>query len=433
MTNSARYFGVILTAALWVGPAVAQEPLLLDAGDSMTAKELPVPSITDESRSLVVPPATGDSIPPEMSEMTFQSLDAYDQFDFSDHELWDHDPAPIESTGTWLRRGFWYAEADAVVWNRLWNRDNKLFAANDQNVNSPFNQGVPLNTNRVLMLDGAQPGEDASVRVTLGHFLFRDERNRDHTAEFTAHGGGDWVQNRDITSLNPFGLFVPFAIDGANRSFDQSSGQSLDYSSHYSSFELNYRVKQRMSRDQLVMDPDGNWHRAAGAGFTYDYLVGLRMMEMRDILDWRAEDIGAPGSDGIYLIRTDNDLFGFQMGAGMTYESSRWSVGLSGKAGVYVNDARGRATLDFTDPGDDDFDFDRSMANDELSSILEARLLGKWHLTPNFSLRAACELMYVTSVALAPNQANFIPVFTTLNTTQDPFYFGTSFGFEGYW
>jgi hypothetical protein len=41
--------------------------------------------------------------------------------------------------------------------------------------------------------------------------------------------------------------------------------------------------------------------------------------------------------------------------------------------------------------------------------------------------------MYLTSTALAPNQANFIPVFATLNTTQDPFYHGASFGFEGYW
>ena len=42
--------------------------------------------------------------------------------------------APIESTGTWLRRGFWYAETDAVIYNRLWNRKDQRFAAEDPNV-----------------------------------------------------------------------------------------------------------------------------------------------------------------------------------------------------------------------------------------------------------------------------------------------------------
>jgi hypothetical protein len=49
------------------------------------------------------------------------------------------------------------------------------------------------------------------------------------------------------------------------------------------------------------------------------------------------------------------------------------------------------------------------------------------------SLRAAYEMMYVSSVALGPNQATFIDDFSYLNATQDPFYHGASFGLEGYW
>jgi hypothetical protein len=188
-----------------------------------------------------------------------------------------------------------------------------------------------------------------------------------------------------------------------------------------------------MDRDQLVMDPNGCWHRAAAPGWNHDYLVGLRFMQMRDILDWRAEDILSLGSDGIYSIRTDNDLFGFQMGAGINYETSRWSLGFHSKGGVYANDAKGRSTLDYLDEDDNDDDFDLRLTEDELSFVGEAKLIGKWHLTPNFSLRAAYEMMYMSSVALAPNQATFIPVFATLTTSQDPFYHGASFGFEGYW
>src|SRR6185369_13439942 len=128
----------------------------------------------------------------------------------------------------WLRRGFWYAEADAVIWTRTWNRNNQFYAVEDANVNSPnFFRGpiTVFNTNRFLMLDGSQPGSDASVRVTLGHFLFRDQSNRDHTAEFTANTGGDWSQDLVLGSVVDFGLFVPFIVDGANRSFDGSSHQ----------------------------------------------------------------------------------------------------------------------------------------------------------------------------------------------------------------
>jgi hypothetical protein len=42
-------------------------------------------------------------------------------------------------------------------------------------------------------------------------------------------------------------------------------------------------------------------------------------------------------------------------------------------------------------------------------------------------------MMFLESVALAPSQANFIPQFNYLNTTGDPFYHGSSFGFEAFW
>ncbi len=44
------------------------------------------------------------------------------------------------------------------------------------------------------------------------------------------------------------------------------------------------------------------------------------------------------------------------MGAGMTYEASRWSLGADSKMGFYVNDAVGRTTLDFTADDDNDAD-----------------------------------------------------------------------------
>jgi hypothetical protein len=443
MTNSTRLFGLIMMVTLWSTGALAQE-IPLPESESPPDLSLPSMSSSEELPPATLPETGEDSVLTGPQQIDVDSLEGYppeglDPYGPDLHGHWANHSAPIESTGTWLRRGFWYAEAEAVIWNRHWNRDNVFFAAEDQNVTSPVfftpqqlgGLGGTFNTNRLLILDGAQPGEDASVRFTLGHFMFRDSRNRDHTTEFTALGGGDWHQHRQISSQNNFGLFVPFTIAGINRTFNQSTHQQIDYSSHYSSFEWNYRVKQRLGRDQMIMDANGNWHRATNSGFNREYLVGLRFMEMRDIFNWQAQDIVALGRDGSYLIRTDNDMFGFQMGTGTTFEKDRWSLGVQCKGGVFLNDALGRTTLDFT--VDDLNDADLRLTNDSLSFIGEAKLLARWHFTPDFSLRAAYEMMYATSQALAPNQATFITDFSYLNTSQDPFYHGASFGFEGYW
>ncbi len=74
-----------------------------------------------------------------------------------------------------------------------------------------------------------------------------------------------------------------------------------------------------------------------------------------------------------------------------------------------------------------------ALANDEMSWLVEVNVTGRWHLTPNYSLRASYELMYLTSLALAPYQATFITELSYLNTSGDPLYHGMSFGFEGYW
>jgi hypothetical protein len=433
-----------MTAALWAGVAVAQNPSS-GWGDE-TPPEMTLPSLNGPGSVPYGMPSFGGE---EETLPAPNSLEGYetpqgDQYDLNANcdypdagGLWNQ-VAPIESTGTWLRRGFWYAEADAVIFNRMWDRDDLRLAAQDVNVNMPpiNNQSVGfnpifLNTNRLLILNGSLPGRDASVRTTLGHFLFRDSRNRDHNVEFTAFGGGIWDQGRVITSEDPFGLFVPFVVDGGNLSFDGSSRQTVNYRSHYKSFEMNYRVRQRLGHDQLIMDANGGWHRAANSGFEREYLAGLRYLKLEDKFDWRAEDIAVLGEDGRYLIHTDNDLFGFQTGGGITYEGRRWSLGFFGKGGVFLNDALGTNQLTFTD--EDIEDSNLRLREDQLSFVGEFKLQSRFHITPNVSIRAGYDLMYITSVALAPSQATFIPEFSYLNTTGDPFYHGAAFGLEGYW
>ena len=143
---------------------------------------------------------------------------------------WDGQPAPIESSGTWLNRGVWYAEVRRC-------RSLPHLAAAGRLVggrrcrtsiipNIPRPSGIQLTTNRAIFLQAAQPGEDAGVRATLGRFLFRDDQNRDHTLEFTAWAAGNWVSDGiQLASAQPNGLFVTFERRRRKPTFDRSSLQ----------------------------------------------------------------------------------------------------------------------------------------------------------------------------------------------------------------
>lgn len=441
MTISTRLIGLIMALALWASVAAAQGMPASNLGDDMPP-DLTLPSLNGAS----LPPATaqgsnGDNAsPPDDMQAAVDgdgTGECYDSDCHERHNLW-MELAPIESTGTWLRRGFWYAETDAVIFNRMWSRRDQRMAADDPQVITPPQTGVSLGfnpiflaTNRVLILDGALPGEDATVRATLGNFLFRDSHNRDHTLEFTAIGGGQWEQDRQISSRDPNGLFVPFFIAGQNATFNASTRQTIQYASNLDSFEMNYHVRARLGHDQLIMDPNGCWHRAANPGFEREFLVGLRFVDLGEKLDWRAQDIVTTGADGSYLIHTDNNMFGFQMGTGLTWQAPRWSVGATAKGGVYLNDALGRSQLDFT--ASDANDADLRLRENQLSFVGEFKLQGKYHVLPNVSLRAGYEMMFITAQALAPNQATFVTDTSYLNTTGNPFFHGASFGCEFYW
>lgn len=442
MSISTKALGLIMTLVLWSGIAAGQGPALPTPGDELPP-DMTLPTPQSQGTTTATPLGDLDGNSEYSSAESFSnaqegSYDVTGDGSCPDGGGFWNQVAPIESTGTWLQRGLWYAEADAVIYTRIWDNADTRFAAQDSNVNlAPVNNTslgfnpVFLRTNRILIVEGDQPGEDAAVRFTLGHFMFRDSRNRDHLLEFTTFGSGDWQQQRVMSSDQPFGLFVPWRIDGGNTSFDNSSRQSIEYDSYFKSFETNYRVRQRLGHDRLVMDANGSWHRSASSGFEREYLVGLRYVQMGEKFDWRAEDIAVTGDDGRYLIRTTNDLFGFQLGTGITYQAPRWSIGAIPKGGVYINNANGTTNLNYT--ANDTNDSILDLNNDELSFIGEFKVQARFHITPNTSLRAAYELMYMTSVALAPSQATFIPEFSFLNTTGDPLYHGTSFGFEAYW
>jgi hypothetical protein len=247
-------------------------------------------------------------------------------------------------------------------------------------------------------------------------------------------GGGHWQQESSIEASTPDGINVNDFIDRVNPSFDGARSMGFNYETGFDSIETNYVVKARMGKDQMVLKPDGQWVRSAQTSQTYSFLAGFRYANLTEVLNITAESDpdDANSQGGFYNVDTDNNLAGAQLGVGISQETARWSVGLNLKGGSFWN----RTNLDSEFRAGPDLIASRGTTDsreDNLSFIGEAEFLVKWHLRPNLSIRAGCEILYVDSIALAPFQVNFVPGgYSPIADDGDIFCMGSVIGLEAY-
>lgn len=446
--NHTLILGLVATSLLaMTGRTTNAQELLVPPGNdgvgelpafgSGTRGDLPVMELpsTDSVPSELQP--TAEPIASGSVEPAFESL-----MEGRDYRAFDYQPAILESTGTWLRRGFWYSEIDAVVMDRVWARDNFTLALQ---INPEFGAANQLTVNSGRM------GAEASPRLTLGRFLYRDHKNRDHNLEFVAFGGGQWSDSGRLDAANGGALTmgsyaaiennfnfttVRIPIDQGNLSFDGANSMQYEYESRFNNFELNYHLKARMEKDRMEMEPNGRWVRRAQPSISKSVMAGIRYFDLNEDFDIAAFDInnaaaGITAESGDYRIRTDNDLIGGQIGGSWTYETAHWSLGFKTKSGLYLNHTNLESQFEITNAVTS---AENNVEVDNLSFLVEGGLLGKWHLRPNFSLRSGLEVMYISSVALASEQINFVPVHTsTLLGDGSVTYMGGTIGFEAYW
>ena len=391
------------------------------AQDPLAPLELPAPPSPEAISPLLNESAIA-------SDGGFRPLAPIPMPALEEFHLDSHLPAETESTGTWLRRGLWFADVEGVVMSRVWN-NNRLVLVREGSIFGPGNRGE---------IGESRPGWDGMPRLTLGRFLFRDLKNRDHTAEFVAYGGAEWDETVSAQSVVPNNLAVPINISQGRLDFSGASESNFDYSSRFYSFELNYQVTDRMTKDRMELQPDGRWVRRATPGVTRHYIAGLRYVDLEEDVDWFANDIVNPGAgftadDGTYRVLASNNLFGPQLGAGLSLETNRWSVSASGKFGALINDARATQDLRFTNPLTPGNDFSTDVHDNAVSYFMQYDLTARYHLRPNVSLRLGWEGMYITSTTLAPNELSFDPVRSTITLTGDVWYYGITMGTEFYW
>ena len=416
--------GVLWSLALLA--AVAASAIRANA-QSASVNDLPLFETPD--RSFVINDSSTESLPPPPTEGLLEPIPSELTEDL---ELRYDAPVATESSGTWLRRGLWYADLDAVVMSRTWDSDGVTYV-NGTPVTPPF-------FSQRRRIGESSPSSEASARLSLGRFLFRDLKNRDHNAEMVVFGGAEWDDKSSITGITPNSLLVPANLTGlgARPNFTFSTEMDLEYSSRLTSFEWNYSVTERMRRDRMELLPSGKWVRRAAPGFTHEFLAGLRYIDLEENVDWFATDIAsiAPTVDGSYLIRTSNNMFGPQLGYGLTYETNRWNITLNAKNGFLVNDARLTSDLTYKDSTNPDFEDTFGFSNvdheNRLNYMLQFSVLSRYHLRPNVSLRFGWEMLWLHNLSLAPNEMNF-DADRPMSTTADAIYHGFVFGGEYYW
>lgn len=289
-------------------------------------------------------------------------------------------PAPIYSTGTWFRRGRWYSDLEFMYLTRTDPRNVPIA----RSINLVANSLVPYTLEDLLKLHFA-PG----ARLSFGRLLGRDVANRDHMLELEFIGAFNWDDSRvlradggagsgeldtllnlpELNSVAPSSVWSPF--------FD-SDQQTFNWDMSYDQLSLNYRLATRPSRDQIAMQPDGQWVRHGAASRMPTFLAGFRYAQLNEgfynttiAQSPTIEQVTTPGDPadmvstevletqddatrGLYSVLTNNDMFGVHFGAESEEKYDEWSWGLRGRIGGLANFAQRRSRIDSRVRGQDD-------------------------------------------------------------------------------
>lgn len=358
----------------------------------------------------------------------------------------------------------------------------------DRQVNSKV-FAPPLTTKR-LSFDVA-----TGYYATVDHYLGRDTSNRDQFLQFGFWGLNMWdisvalngVMEPIYATSGPFDPADPPDVTGYTGSltsffesvdenlmtpsgrpatieekfisdgFNNVTQHRLAYTSSINSFELNARLVPRGRPDRLVLYPNGRWRRERDPGLSMSYLGGLRVLMIDEdfVFSGRGTTVRynvvgqqvvetAIDTSGLYRIETRNDLFGFQIGGELKFRDRLWEWGARYKLGPFVNfaehssDLIGRRKVLYGLPDPEWYPrsvtVHRNARRTEVAGWAEVGVEGTYFITPNWIFHAAYDWMFLTNLALAPEQVDYrVGAAPTINTNGHALYHGLTLGLEWTW
>ncbi len=274
----------------------------------------------------------------------------------------------------------WTIRAEAIIWDRTGGMN------------------VPLVNAPVLLGSGDLDfGWRAGPRLTaIRHGVFQSCWD----VEVSYFGINGWTGTQTIADADNFLTTPAIAIGGA-------TPLTATYTASLHNFEINAR---RMYSDWAT------------------WFIGFRTLQIGETL---ATNIG----NGIatHSVSTGNQLYGAQLGLDVRLlERDWWYVNAVGKAGIYSNSAD-QVTRTAGVGGARPF---TTFAGTDTSFVGELGFNAGYRMTDRLTLLAGYNLLWVSGVALAPNQLAATNITTgvgALDTNGNLFYHGVNMGAQYAW
>ena len=463
----------------------ADNPIVNSTSTQPSPNSIPTPAATSQTQ-------TNNAVPGTVLSNEFQSPEAVaDDMPGIENGLWNGcEPGNSCSIcgGGYCTPPLWYTEQGARILNRTAPRRTALtyefsrtqvLDSTGQLVTTAVGFVDVLNTHSINY--NVAPGYTG----TIGRYLGRDASDRDDFLEFTYWGMNTWADSnfydsgeRNVYSItSDDGRFTysgggristhflvdnnrllnqpisgtPFFAQWGVGGFDHVDAHFMQVHSEMHDFELNLRLRPRGRPDQLILHPSGRWRRECQPGTFMSYLVGLRYMTVGDgfrfhsagmvtVLDNITQETATKSVFGDYNIQTENDLLGFQIGTDIMFRRCKWAWGVRAKMGPYVNFSRNVKEI-FNDPlgtpSQQYFFNDRfSQKRQKAALIGEVGFEATYKFRPNLIGRASYDFMWISGLALAPEQLtwNLEPSKNdTINTNGTIYAHGITLGLEWCW
>jgi len=331
----------------------------------------------------------------------------------------------------------------------------------------PLQYGFVNNAIQTAVLDvhSLDPTVSPALQLTLAHFLGRDGENRDRFVELEFTGLERFysslavqgtiipVYDPTVTNisqtfpgdiiLNTGSLISPFVFPHsiANSpflnpiipqnynptnayAFSGATAMSASTWSTFNSFEANYRIAANNQKDQMVLNANGHWYRQCKTGYFYSYLFGFRTMVLNEQFEFNASGttyntamIPVLFSQGRYVVRTQNALFGLQTGGTLEYRFCRWAIEAHSKVGAFINIANQDSLIqtslhgyeyndNFT-PVDQDTSTPYNAGNVGVAFAGGFGIGGSYKFLPNLVGHISYDMLWVGDIARAAEQMQF--------------------------
>jgi hypothetical protein len=319
-----------------------------------------------------------------------------------------------------------YGYAEALFMQRTNSASNQPILIQQQN-------GVPTGT--VLSTNDLFFDYDPALRIVVGHRL-----HDGWGIEGQFFGLFDASASESIVITDPaINITFPGGLGDANV-FGDPDRVRADYSSALYSGELNL-----VHCCGSVCGPSKDKSEKGGHfGYfhtrTLEWFVGFRYVNLNEQLRISGErdQVNQDGTigveSGVYDLSTSNNLFGPQIGARLRRWNDRWGWEATGKVGLLASDKQQEQYVtDF-----DDFDLRplTTASDQDVAFLGELNFTGLYRLNETWNLRAGYSLMWISGVALAPDQLDFsgeIGAGNQVASNGGVFLHGVNLGIEARW